>query len=217
MGKNTYTQMFDQELAMKMSGVGDRSIAESIYRSMEKVLERQKGIENSEKIKIDKLLPTRKYLKVSMENSSAINHRRAKATSSQEETLFPQYRSIIREAAEKYNLNPLLINSIIKAESNGDPRAVSPVGAKGLMQLIDTTAADMGVNDVFDPEQNINAGARYLRRMIDRFGDLKKALAAYNAGPETVKRYGGVPPYPETRAYVKQVLKHSAVSQRFTK
>lgn len=213
MGKSTYIQMFDQELALKMSGIGEKSIAESIYRSMEKVLERQNGIENGEKIEIDKLLPTQRHIKISAQYSSALNPANSKTASDRNGTLIPEYKKIIREAADKFNLNPLLINSIIRAESNGNPRAVSPAGAKGLMQLIDTTAADMGVTDVFDPEQNIKAGAGYLRQMIDRFGDLKKALAAYNAGPETVKRYGGVPPYHETQKYVKQILKLSAINQ----
>jgi soluble lytic murein transglycosylase-like protein len=117
-----------------------------------------------------------------------------------------KYGPIIEQAAAKYRLNPSLIAAVIKAESNGDARAVSTAGAKGLMQLIDTTAADMGVRDVFNPQENIEGGAKYLRKLLDRFGDIKTALAAYNAGPETVQRYGGIPPYPETIKYVRSVL-----------
>jgi len=102
----------------------------------------------------------------------------------------------------------MLVASVIKAESNGDPKAVSTAGAKGLMQLIDSTASDMGVRDVFDPHENIEGGVKYLRKMINQFGDIKKALAAYNAGPEAVKRYEGVPPYRETKNYVEKVLKN---------
>ena len=116
------------------------------------------------------------------------------------------FDKIITRVSEKYRLNPELIRAVIRAESGGDPNAVSGAGAKGLMQLMDTTAADMGIKDVFDAGQNIEGGAKYLRRLLDRFGDVEKALAAYNAGPEAVKKHDGLPPYPETRQYVKTVL-----------
>ena len=124
------------------------------------------------------------------------------------ENAYDQFKKIIKATAKKYDLDPSLINSVILAESNGNPKAVSPAGAKGLMQLIDSTAIDMGVTDSFDPKQNIEGGSKYLRRMLDRFGDLKQALAAYNAGPETVKKYGGIPPYPETIEYLDRVLEN---------
>ena len=116
------------------------------------------------------------------------------------------FKPIIHRAAQKYDLDPELLESIIKAESGGNPGAVSPAGAKGLMQLMDTTAEEVGVKDVFNPEENILGGAKYLRRMMDRFGDVKTALAAYNAGPGTVEKYGGVPPYKETRDYINKIL-----------
>ena len=109
----------------------------------------------------------------------------------------------------------MLVSAVIKAESNGDPKAVSTAGAKGLMQLIDSTASDMGVRNVFDPRENIEGGVKYLRKMINRFGDIKKALAAYNAGPEAVKRYEGIPPYRETKNYVEKVLKNLAGHKLF--
>jgi soluble lytic murein transglycosylase-like protein len=121
----------------------------------------------------------------------------------------PRYESIVQQAARRHGLSPQLIRAVITVESGGDPRAQSPRQAKGLMQLTDSTAGMLGVTDVWDPQQNIDAGARYLRRLLDRFdGNLEWALAAYNAGPSTVRRYGGPPPYPETRAYVKRVLEH---------
>lgn len=114
---------------------------------------------------------------------------------------------IVKEKADKYNVDESLIKAIIKAESGFNSKAVSPAGAAGLMQLMPGTARGLGVNDVFDVNQNIEGGAKYLKGLLDRFdGDKKLALAAYNAGPNAVKKYGGVPPYRETQAYVKRVL-----------
>jgi soluble lytic murein transglycosylase-like protein len=116
----------------------------------------------------------------------------------------------VRKAAEKYNLPPELISAVIRAESNFNARAVSPAGAQGLMQLMPETARELGVENPFDIEQNIEGGAKYLRNMLDRFGgSLRKALAAYNAGPGTVSKYDGRVPYPETRQYVQRVLRFS--------
>ena len=116
------------------------------------------------------------------------------------------HRSILK-AAKKYDLPAKLIHSMIQAESGFQPDAVSPAGAQGLMQLMPATARDLGVNDPFDVEQNIDGGAKYIRQMLDRFdGDIKLALAAYNAGPGTVARYNGDVPYRETRQYIQRVL-----------
>ena len=116
----------------------------------------------------------------------------------------------VKEAAAKYNLPSNLIKGVIEAESDFQVGEVSRAGAQGLMQLMPETAKDLGVKDPFDIDQNIDGGARYLRNMLDRFGgDLKLALAAYNSGPETVKRYNGIPPYKETTRYVEKVLKFS--------
>lgn len=113
----------------------------------------------------------------------------------------------IRTAAEKYNVPAGLVRSVIRCESNFDAAALSPAGAQGLMQLMPATARDLGVTDPFDIDQNVDGGTRYLAQMLDRFnGDIELALAAYNAGPGTVSRYGGVPPYRETQAYVKKVM-----------
>lgn len=117
------------------------------------------------------------------------------------------YEAHIERAARDYRLSPGLIRSVIAVESSGDARAVSSKRAKGLMQLTDSTAEMLGVRNVFDPKENIRGGACYLRQLLDRFdGDLRVALAAYNAGPGAVERHGGIPPFEETRAYVARVL-----------
>jgi len=116
----------------------------------------------------------------------------------------------VSRAAANYNLPESLIKGVINAESGYNPRALSRAGAQGLMQLMPGTARELGVQDAFDIEQNIDGGARYLKKMVDRYnGDVTKALAAYNAGPGTVDRYKGKVPYRETIAYVDRVLKYS--------
>ena len=117
-------------------------------------------------------------------------------------------KPIVDLASRTYNVSANLIKSVIKAESNNQPLAVSGAGAKGLMQLMDSTAKDLGVRNVFNANENVLAGTRYLKQMLERFnGDEAKALAAYNAGPATVERFAGIPPYQETQAYVEKILK----------
>jgi soluble lytic murein transglycosylase-like protein len=117
------------------------------------------------------------------------------------------YRHLILQAAERYALAPELVASVIAVESNFEPRAVSPQGARGLMQLMPGTAKLLGVQDVFDVGQNIAGGVRHLRGLLDRYnGDVALALAAYNAGAEAVARHGGIPPFAETQAYVARIL-----------
>jgi len=114
----------------------------------------------------------------------------------------------VRAASGIYRLDPDLVNSVIRAESGFNVRAVSPKGAQGLMQLMPQTASQLGVQNAFDPQANIEGGTRYLRELLERYNfDLIKALAAYNAGPERVERYGGVPPYYETKAYVASIVR----------
>ncbi|MCL4524198.1 MAG: lytic transglycosylase domain-containing protein [Acidobacteria bacterium] len=113
---------------------------------------------------------------------------------------------IVQDTAVRHRVDPALVRAVIIAESNWQPAAISRKGAQGLMQLTPGTAGDLGVNDAFDPAQNVDGGVRYLRKLLERYnGDLDKALAAYNAGPGAVDRARGVPNYPETRAYVRKV------------
>ena len=119
----------------------------------------------------------------------------------------PAYLSaLFAEAGRTHGVDPRLIAAVARRESAFNPRAVSAVGAVGLMQLMPATARYLGINDVFDARQNIDGGARYLRTLLDTFhGDLDLTLAAYNAGPGAVAKYKGVPPYPETQAYVASI------------
>lgn len=117
------------------------------------------------------------------------------------------WSDLINQAAQKFNVPAKLIHSVIQQESSFNPQAVSQAGAAGLMQLMPGTAKFLGVEDRFDPGQNVMGGAKYLRQMLDQFDDrVDLALAAYNAGPGNVRKYGGIPPFQETQNYVKKIL-----------
>lgn len=116
------------------------------------------------------------------------------------------YDQLISRIAARHGLPAAMVKAVVKAESNFQPNARSHKGAQGLMQLMPATAEDMGVDDPFEAEDNVQGGTRYLRAMYERFGDWEHALAAYNAGPGAVERFGGIPPYAETRQYVERVL-----------
>jgi soluble lytic murein transglycosylase len=116
------------------------------------------------------------------------------------------YDGLIRLTAMEHDVSPALVKAVIAAESRFNSGAVSHKGAQGLMQLMPETAAQLGVDDPFAAADNVRGGVRYLREMLDRYGDMGQALAAYNAGPTAVDRYRGIPPYPETRAYVQRVM-----------
>ena len=130
------------------------------------------------------------------------------------DTVSQTIQQAIERAAARHNVPGDLIQSVIRCESNFKPDAVSHAGAQGLMQLMPATANDLGVSDPFDIQQNIDGGTRYLRQMLDLFdGKVETALAAYNAGPGTVTRYGGIPPYRETQAYVKKVMHYAGLTE----
>jgi soluble lytic murein transglycosylase len=125
--------------------------------------------------------------------------------------------NLIDHYADRFHLDSALVKAVIKVESDFDPKVVSNKGAQGLMQLMPATALEMGVSDPFDPSQSIYGGTYYLRQMLNTFhSNLDHALAAYNAGPNAVQRYGGIPPYDETQNYVQRVKKYRDYYQKFS-
>ena len=233
-GKETFTDMFDMEIARAGSG-GRRSLSDILYKSMEKLVEarfagRMKEtaatpiIENSQPRPV---IPALKRIAIPKQPKPIqviTKPEPVKLPSKRLDTAPPisslngleNFQRHIDAAAAENSLDTALIASVIHAESGGNPRAVSPAGAKGLMQLVDSTAQQYGVTDSFNPEENIRAGSRFLKHLLDKYKDVKLALAAYNAGPGNVDRFGGIPPFKETRAYVAKVtslMKNAPVRQ----
>ncbi|HUV30189.1 MAG TPA: transglycosylase SLT domain-containing protein [Acidobacteriota bacterium] len=222
MGSDVFTDLFDMEVARKITRSNNRSIAEMLYQSLEKQTEARFGQPGPTPDAAPGISPEPKGLKLDRDHIELPNRDdrqipRPDAVRSlpvsqgprrvRHDPILAKYGPDIYRAAAETKLDSALIASVIRAESNGDARAVSTAGARGLMQLTDTTAREMGVTDVFDPAANIRGGSRYLRQLIDRYGDVKLALAAYNAGPGNVDRYKGVPPFKETRRYVARVIR----------
>lgn len=144
-------------------------------------------------------LPSKQPAAIQEESSLYANKKQA------EHLFYP----IIFHVANRYQIDPALVKAIIMAESGYDPKAISKSGAKGLMQLMPQTAEELGVKDCFNPEHNINGGVRYFKQLLNQFdGDIKLALAAYNAGGKNVRKYQGIPPFSATLYYIKKVFEY---------
>ena len=196
-GEKVYTDLLDVEYAKTISNNASFGLAEQIVKQIESMGDENNSMKTLQEIgnrpwMIDPhFVPTQESFPYFLSISQRIAH----------------WNSYIDEASSKYNVDKNLIAAVIAQESGGNPYAVSRAGAKGLMQLMDSTATSLGVKRVFNPRENIMAGTKYLEHLLKEFdGNEKLALASYNAGPAAVKKYKGVPPYRETQNYVKRVL-----------
>ncbi|MFW2330849.1 MAG: lytic transglycosylase domain-containing protein [Nitrospinota bacterium] len=154
------------------------------------------------------VLPPIKTTAYEKKSKDKISRRVSDKSKNQKSTLPPNYNRIINIVSSRYQLDPIMLKSIIKVESNFNRYSISRRGAQGLMQLMPETADILEVKRVFDPYENINGGAKYFRQMLDQFKNIELALAAYNAGPNAVIRFQGVPPYKETKGYIVKVMQN---------
>ncbi|MBD3346242.1 MAG: transglycosylase SLT domain-containing protein [Chitinivibrionales bacterium] len=194
LGEKIYTDMLDEKYAEQMAKHASLGLAELILEQVDS--DESRGLQQLQDLNSSSWMIDNRFIprRVSM-NTKNIEER------------LSSYNSIISEAAARHDVDPVLIRSVIAQESAGNPYAVSHAGAKGLMQLIDSTAKDMGVTSVYNPRANIMGGTKYLKMMLDKFnGDERLALASYNAGPAAVQKYNGIPPYRETQEYIERVL-----------
>jgi soluble lytic murein transglycosylase-like protein len=188
-GADMMTSMMDAELARTMTQSRSFGLAEMLYRQL-----------TGERAEAHVPVPVRAPSSPPAEMAPSVRQR------------VNAYDTIIREAADTLGVKRSLVKAVIASESAGDAAARSAKDAKGLMQLLDSTASEMGVGDIWNPRENIFGGVRYLRTMLDRFGgDTTRAVASYNAGPGAVERHDGVPPYRETREYVERVMRYLSV------
>ena len=196
-GNDMFDTVFEQEIASYMGETKSLGIAEMLYKKIT-------GEEMTPDMRLkvgNRIQPMR------IKNTTAQTDATNVTPSSGSLDRLEKFDSHIEEAAKSYGVNKNIIKSIIMTESAGNNKAVSSAKAKGLMQLVDSTAADMGVQNVFNPRENILGGTKYFAQMLRQYsGDVKLALAAYNAGPSNVDKYKGVPPFDETKNYINKVL-----------
>jgi Rod binding domain-containing protein len=198
-GGDYFDTIFESELASQMSKSGRGfGIAQSIYKKVtgedfdpSLFSGKLNSLDNEMKIKLNNVSDKFPFLTPSGKSVDRVSN----------------FDNLINEASEKYGVDEKLIKSVILTESAGNTKAVSKAKAKGLMQLMDSTAKDMGVKNSFDPRENIMGGTKYLSGLLKKYdGDVKLSLAAYNAGPANVEKYNGIPPFDETKTYVTRVL-----------
>ncbi len=195
-GGNVLDTFFEQELSNHITGSQGFGIAEQIYK---RITGEELNLEEFIKFKNSK--PNELKIKNIDKGNGAVT------PSNSASTRLKKYEPIIKEASAKFGVPQNLIKSVILTESAAKENAVSSAKAKGLMQLMDGTAKDMGVKNVWNPKENIFGGSKYLSQMLKKYdGDLSKSLAAYNAGPGNVDKYEGIPPFTETQNYVKRVM-----------
>lgn len=214
LGGDIYGSLFEAEIAKQISSKKGLGIASMIFKKVtgEEMSDFEKYYSTIAKERIDKEGGNNKK----SDTSAAAEPVKVKADAITTKTVSPttdslkrleKYENYIDEASKKYGIDKNIIRSVILTESAAKSKAVSKANAKGLMQLIDTTAEDMGVTNSFDPKQNIFGGTKYLAKMLRQYnGDLKLSLAAYNAGPQNVDKHNGVPPFDETKNYIARVL-----------
>ena len=210
LGGDIYQEIFDEKLADSMASSNQMKIGDMLFKSYSRLVG---GSDSPNNPPITDIKTELKSIKPRPDATAAII-RTAKPPENktvkspvQSDKKLHGFDHIVLKAAEKFGLKPSLIKAVIEHESAGNPAAVSAKGAKGLMQLMDSTASMLGVANPFDPAQNIMGGAKYLSMLLKKFGgDIVKTIASYNAGPAAVEKYNGIPPYSETQKYVRNVM-----------
>ncbi len=198
-GSDVLDSIFYIEMSKHLARNGKFGIAELIYKELEK---------RDMKVASDKPRQTEKTMMKEIPKREVQKRKLIRYSEPLIEKI-NRFDDIIKKASSEFNISEELIKAIIAVESSGDIFAISPRGAKGLMQLIDSTAQFVGIKNIWHPAENIYGGVKYLRYLLDRFnGDIKLAIAGYNAGPENVEKFGGIPPFPETIEYVGKVMRY---------
>lgn len=211
-GGGFFRDLFETEVARKVSEERGIGLAKMLYENLGKSIQASNDESSVSGLKNIGLINGGDFISLRARGLREIVNRNLAVLRLSKDKVFQKVQAFhehIMQAVHKFNVDPALLYAVISQESGGDPTLVSSKGAKGLMQLMDVTAKEVGVQNSFDPAENIMGGTCYLRKMLGRFGgDIRLALAAYNAGPGAVEKYGGIPPYEETQNYVDNVLEY---------
>jgi Rod binding domain-containing protein len=205
-GEDVYTDMLDNEYAKMFGTNSSLGLSDLIVRQLEQQTNPESALKELRNIGA-KNNPWATDPRFMAKSTGTTGAPPSAATPQDVTSCLSKWEGLIAKASELHGVDKSLISAIVVQESGGNPRAVSPKGAKGLMQLMDTTAQNLGVTQPFSPWANISGGTKYLRALLDKFGGNERlAIASYNAGPTAVERYNGVPPYKETENYVTSVF-----------